>query len=538
MAKNSSTLKKVGVASFIMMVSVFSSRIIGLVREMTIAFAGGAGGEVDAYQIAFIIPEILNHVVASGFLSVTFIPIFAYYLANDNEEEGWRVFSIIFNTFSIILIMFIAVAFYYSPELVSFFAPGFKDPELFKSAVRMTRIIMPAQFFFFAGGMFMAVQFAKEKFFIPALAPLLYNLGIIVGGLFLSSRYGMFLSGYRFGMEGFAWGVVAGAFVGNFALQYIGARKVGMKIYPLFNLTHPEFLKYVLLTIPLMAGLSMTFSTEIFLKYFGSFLSDGSIAALNYALRIMFILVGIFGQAVGVASYPFMARLASMNKIDELNHILNTTIKYLLLVIPISVLFMVLRYEIVFILFQRGRFDPAATRLTAQVLPFIMAGTFAFAAQTVVVRGYYAMQNTWFPALFGTIAVFASLPLFFVFMKWLGTPGVGLGLSISAFMNSGFLFVLWNKKSNNRNAGTVYTFFIKMVILSIGIWLVLWKLVSMLQSIFNNSTIFGALAISSVTGLVFAVLLVVSGLIFKIKEISILMEKLIGKLNLRLKSTT
>jgi len=530
MTNNSTTLKNIGFASLIMMASVFSSRIIGLIREMTIAFAGGASGEVDAYQIAFIIPEILNHVVASGFLSVTFIPIFASYLVNDNEEEGWRIFSIIFNTFGILLLIFIAVAFYFSPELVRLFAPGFKDPQLFNSAVRMTRIIMPAQFFFFAGGMFMAIQFAKERFFIPALAPLLYNLGIIAGGLLLNSRLGMVLFGSTIGMEGFAWGVVMGAFAGNCALQYVGAKRAGMKFYPLVNLKHPEFLKYIMLTIPLIVGLSMTFSTEIFLKYFGSFLSDGSIAALNYALRIMFILVGIFGQAVGVASYPFMAKLASRGKIDELNDLLNTTLKYLLLVIPISTLFMVLRHEIVFILFQRGRFDPDATRITSEVLPFIMAGTFAFAAQTVVVRGYYAIQNTWFPALFGTIAVFASLPLFFIFMKWLGTPGVGLGLSISAFMNSGLLFVLWNRKSGNSYAGTVYVFMIKMVLLSIGVGLILWKIRAMFLPLFNSSTISGALAISTITSFIFTVIFIISGMVFKIDEISIFMSKLAKKL--------
>lgn len=532
MTQKSPTLKKLGFASLIMMASVFSSRIIGLAREMAIAFAGGAGGEVDAYQIAFIIPEILNHVVASGFLSVTFIPIFASYLASDNEEEGWRIFSIIFNTFGALLIILISVAFYFSPELVRLFAPGFKDPQLFDSAVKMTRIIMPAQFLFFTGGMFMAVQFAKERFFIPALAPLLYNLGIISGGLLLSSRPGMWLFGVNLGMEGFAWGAVAGAFAGNCALQYVGAKRAGMKFYPIINLKHPEFLKYVLLTIPLMAGVSMTFSTEIFLKYFGSLLSDGSIAALNYALRIMFILVGIFGQAVGVASYPFMAKLASLGKIDQLNHLLNTTLKYLLLVIPISTLFMVLRHEIVFLLFQRGRFDPDATRITSEVLPFIMAGTFAFAAQTVVVRGYYAMQNTWFPALFGTIAVFASLPLFFIFMKWLGTPGVGLGLSISAFMNSALLFVLWNRRAGNRDAQTVYIFFMKMVLLSSGVGLLLLKIRSIFLPLFNSSTILGALAISTITGTIFTLIFIISGVIFKIEEITIFMAKLVRKLKL------
>ncbi|MCP3883462.1 MAG: murein biosynthesis integral membrane protein MurJ, partial [Sulfitobacter sp.] len=164
---DTSLFKKVGIASFIMMASVFLSRIIGLLREVTIAFIGGAKGSVDAYQIAFIIPEILNHVVASGFLSITFIPIFAHYLTKNNEEEGWKVFSIIFNTFGLILLIFIIISFIFAPELVAMLAPGIKDPVLFNSAVKMTRIIIPAQFFFFTGGLFMAVQFAKEKFFIP-----------------------------------------------------------------------------------------------------------------------------------------------------------------------------------------------------------------------------------------------------------------------------------------------------------------------------------------------------------------------------------
>ncbi len=559
MIENTTTLKKLGVASLIMMASVFSSRVIGLAREMAVAFAGGARGEVDAYQIAFIIPEILNHVVASGFLSVTFIPIFASYLANNNEEEGWRVFSTVFNTFGILLIIFILVAFYYSPELVRFFAPGFKDPQLFNSAVRMTRIIMPAQFFFFAGGMFMAVQFTKEKFFIPALAPLLYNTGIIAGGLiglFFKSWICISLSGLcaealtpSSRMEGFAWGVLGGAFAGNFALQYIGAKRAGMKIYPLVNLKHPEFLKYIWLTIPLIVGLSMTFSTEILLKYFGSFLSDGSIAALNYSLRIMFILVGIFGQAVGVASYPFMANLASLGKIDELNDLLNTTLKYLLLVIPVSVLFMVLRHEIVFLLFERGRFTPDSTRITSEILPFIMAGTFAFAAQTVVVRGYYAIQNTWFPAFFGTIAVFASIPLFFILMKLMGAPGVGLALSLSALMNSALLFVLWNKKSGNRGAGAAYLFMVKIITLSCSIGLILLAIRVTVQQLLSKflhtldmanltadtMTISGALTTSIVTTILFVMLFVLSGTLFRIKEITTFISKISSMFTKKLK---
>ena len=220
-----SIYRKVGIASLIMMASVFLSRVIGLLRDMVIAYIGGAGATVDAYQVAFVIPEILNHVVASGFMSVTFIPIFSRYLAQGREDDGWRVFSVIINCFGCFLVVMILISMAFAPQLIDLIAPGLENEETTTAAVRMTRIILPAQFFFFVGGMLMAVQFSKERFFIPALAPLLYNTGIIAGGLLL---------GPWLGMEGFAWGVLIGAFAGNLFAQFFGARKAGLTYRPLF----------------------------------------------------------------------------------------------------------------------------------------------------------------------------------------------------------------------------------------------------------------------------------------------------------------
>lgn len=519
--KNTSTFKKLGIASFIMMSSVFASRVIGLGREMALAWAGGAGGSVDAYQISFIIPEILNHIVASGFLSVTFIPIFSHWLAKGKEDEGWKIFSIIFNSFSLILVIFIIISMIFAPDLLKMFAPGLHDPILFHKAVRMTRIIIPAQFFFFSGGLFMAVQFAKEKFFIPALAPLLYNLFTIILGLALNSLLGI---------EGFAWGVLTGAFIGNFLLQYFGAKRIGLKIYPIINIKHPDFKKYLFLTLPLMAGLTMVFSTELLLKYFGSFLAEGSIAAMNYGLRIMYILVGLFGQAVGMASYPFMSRLAAEHKMDHLNRILNKTLKFLLLVIPVSVLLMVLRQEIVLILFKRGKFDLQATKITAEVLPFILAGTFAYAAQTLVVRAYYSIQNTWLPTVFSTIVVLISLPLFYVLMKLMGIKGIALALSITATTQVSCLFKFWNMKTNNTEGSSVYKFFIKIAAITVGIGAILWKIEAILKTLLNTSLLPGALMVCIITGVIFLFLLIGAGFIFHIEEISFMIRRITKRL--------
>ncbi len=524
MSEASSTIqRKVGLAALIMMVSVFLSRVIGLAREVVIAYVGGAGDAVDAYQVAFIIPEILNHVLASGFLSITFIPIFSAYLAKDKEEEGWRVFSLILTCFGSALLILIAVAMWFTPELMGL--AGFSSQHLNDSAVRMTRIIIPAQFFFFIGGILMAVQFAREKFLIPALAPLIYNVGIIAGGLILSPWLGM---------EGFSWGVLGGAIVGNFVIQLLGARRVGMRFRLCFQFRHPDLKKYILLTLPLMVGLTMTFSTELFSRLFGSYLPAGSVSSLNYSLRIMYVLVGIFGQAAGVASYPFLARLLAEKKVLEMTRLLDDTLRFIFLVIPFSVLLIVLKHEVVLLLFQRGRFDAEATTLTSEVLVFVLIGTVGFAAQTIVSRGYYASQNTLLPAIFGTLAVVITIPVYFVGMKWMGVAGVALGLSVSALFQAGLLYALWNRHIGNPGSMRMLSYLLKIIVISLGIGLILEAFHRVLTGYLDVNTFAGSFWIALLTGSLFLVLLMTAGRLLGIDEIQILMNRVFTRLKQRL----
>jgi putative peptidoglycan lipid II flippase len=368
----------------------------------------------------------------------------------------------------------------------------------------------------------MAVQFAKERFAIPALAPLIYNTGIIFGGIYL---------GPKIGMAGFAWGVLAGAFLGSFVLQYWGAKKVGMTYYLTFDFFHPDFKKYILLTIPLMLGLTMTFSTEIFMRFFGSFLPGGSIAGLNYGLRVTFIVVGIFGQAVGVASFPFFARLAAENKISEMNRMINRTLRALGLVIPVSVLFIVLRHEIILMLFQRGKFDAAATELTSRILMYLLFGTFAFCAQTIVVRGFYAVQNTLLPAIFGSLAVLLSIPLYIYGMIFFGAPGVALAVSLSVTLQAVVLYGIWNKKSDNRESRAVYRFLGKITLLSLPIGFFLEGVKRFLFAGVETSTFSGSLIMTIATGAFFVLLFAAAGKVLRIEEITGMLDRIIRAVN-------
>ena len=505
-----SLYKKVGIASIIMMASVLLSNLIGLIREMVIAYVRGAGQDVDAYQLSFLIPEILNHLLASGFLSITFIPIFSRYLAKDAEAEGWHVFSIIFTNLGLLLICLICLAEGFTNDAIAVLAPGYDDPELRGTLIRMTQIIIPAQFFFFASGLFMAVQFAKEKFGIPALAPIIYNLGIISGGVLLGSR---------FGMIGFSWGVLAGA-ISNCIVQYIGAKRLGMKLQIAFELSHPDLRKYIILTLPLMIGLTMTFSREFFFRIFGSYLPPGGIAGINYGLKIMLIPVALFGQAIGTASYPFMARLVAEEKLAEMNNLLNDTLRYLALVIPVSVLLMVLKNEVVLIIYQRGQFDAAATALTADILIYLLAGAFALAAYTIVPRAFYAMQNTLFPAIYGSIAVLLSIPFYYFGLRFFGSKGIALAISLSGILQVLVLYMLWNRRSDNQGSRQVYIFYTKMIFLSALLFPFLsWFKTDVLTAV-NSATFSGSFLVILLTGATFTLIMGLVAYVFKIKEIT------------------
>jgi putative peptidoglycan lipid II flippase len=516
------TYKKIGIATAIMMVSIFLSRVIGFVREMVIAAVAGANADVDAYRVAFVLPEILNHVLASGFLSVTFIPIFAKYLANDDEAGAWNIFSIILTTFGGFLAMLVILTMVCSPQIVPLLALGRQNPEFLGTAVRMTRIILPAQLFFFAGGLLMAVQFAKEQFWIPALAPLIYNLGIICGGLLL---------GPRIGVEGFCWGALAGAFIGNFLVQIAGALKVGLRYRPQFNLSHRQLRRYFMLTLPLMLGLTMVFSMEIFSKFFGSYLPDGGIAWLDFAKNIMMMLVGFFGQALGVAAFPYMARMAAEKRWDEMNQMFNTLLRHLAtLVIPTSIMMYVLRNEIVRVLFERGDFLPKDTQMTAIALSGMLVGAVAIAAMTVVNRGFYATQNTLLPAVYGTIAVVVSLPVYWIGLRMYGLVGVSLAISISAIIQVFVLFAAWNRRSHNTQSVVVYTTYIKSALAGAPLGAILWMLHRLLVHRIDPATFHGSIIVICSVFLLFIGLMALGGWIFKVEGIRYVANQLIRRL--------
>jgi len=326
----------------------------------------------------------------------------------------------------------------YTESLLGLMGRHITDPHQLALTARMTRIILPAQIFFYWGALLLAVQYAEKRFFIPALAPLIYNAGIIAGGVILSPILGI---------EGFAWGVLIGSFLGNFVVQVYGARASGMSFQWRLDLGDPDLRTYVLVTLPLVVGLGMQFSNEVFFRYFGSFLGPGGLASLNYALRTMMALVAVFGQAFGVAAFPFLSQYVAEKRYREMNALLFSMISQVaVIMIPFSLLMMVLSKETLAVLFQRGRFTAASTLATAPVLSMYCLGAFGMAAANMVSRGFYAVQNTVLPMIVSSGAALLSLPLYWVFMQRSGAPGIALVGSLFMLGQFVVLMALWTKQ--------------------------------------------------------------------------------------------
>ncbi|HEX5413071.1 MAG TPA: murein biosynthesis integral membrane protein MurJ [Terriglobia bacterium] len=449
--------QRIAASTGIVMASILASRLLGFLREWAVAHQFGSSAITDAYYTAFTLPDFVNYLVAGGSLSITFIPVFAKYMAEENEEEGWYVFSTVITSMLLLLIILVAVGEFFAPALLHVIAPGFNPAEK-THAVFLTRLMMPAQIFFYLGSILSAVQYAKGRFLVSSLGPVVYNLGIILCGFLLASSVGI---------TGFSVGVLIGAFAGNFLLQIYGARSVGARFRPNLKLGHPGFRLFIKLAVPVMLALSVVYSDDWIIRWFGSYLVPASITWLSYAKILMRVPIGVIGQAVGVASFPFLAQLYAERKYDELNRTFNTTLKGLLLMIlPVSALTIAMNRPLVYFVFSHTRLLIPDLNATAAALALFSASMFAWGAQGILARGFYAGRDTLRPALYGTAITFLNLPVYWLLVRSMQFRGLALASSIGISVYAVILFVALYKSTGNEATLEIVGFFLKTSVAS------------------------------------------------------------------------
>jgi putative peptidoglycan lipid II flippase len=404
------------------------SRALGLLREMVISYQFGTGGDLDAYLAAFRLPDILFQIVAGGALASAFIPTFSTYLTRRSERNAWQLASAVINLVLVITTGLALLAALLAPWLVSrIIAPGF-GPARQALTVQLMRLMLVTPVVFGVSGVMMGILNARQHFLLPALAPILYNVGIIAGAIILAPTLGV---------RGLAAGVVLGA-VAHLLVQVPGLVREGMRYTPILGLRSAGVREVGRLMLPRMLGLGAAQVNFLVNTILASGLVAGSLSALNYAWLLMLLPQGVFAQAVATAAFPTFSTQAARGERDGMRSTLSATLRAVLyLAVPAAVGLMVLSELLVRVIFERGAFTATSTEMVSWALALFALGLPAHAVVEIVVRAFYAMHDTKTPVAIGVGAmalnVVLSLAFIAVFQSlgWLALGGLALSNSLA-----------------------------------------------------------------------------------------------------------
>lgn len=443
--------RRMGIAAAIVAGGVLLSRVLGLVRQVVFAWILGAGATGDEYFVAFIIPDFLNYLLAGAYMAITLIPILTRRFARGDDEDAWRAFWAITKPVALGVTALVIIAMPLVEPILRAIEPGFTDEQV-ATAARLTRIVLPAQIFFVLGQLLTAVQFARERFVIPTIGPIIYNLAIIAGGLAGG------LGQENPSADGFAWGALAGAILGTFLLQVWGAWREGLR-WPIGSTwRHPALPRYFALAIPLMLGQSLVVLDEQLGRTFGSLVSDGGVSWLTFGRQTMLVPVGVIAQAAGVATYPFLARLVAEGKHREMAQAVGRAIRYIIVFsLAATAALAVLSTPAVRALYERGSFDTIDTAATAGTVVFFALGIPMWGAQQILARGFYAREEMWSPVVIGTLSTAAAVPIYWVLQRVMEVDGLALASTIAITIYTIALAVVWYRRTGWEHAGPVAT---------------------------------------------------------------------------------
>jgi putative peptidoglycan lipid II flippase len=510
LTKNSNRNLRIVQSTGIVVGAAVFGRILGFFREWSVAHTIGSNANTDAYYAAFTLPDFISYLVAGGVLGIIFIPIFTKYVADDKEKEGWYVFSTVLTFIGITLIALIILGEIFTPQLVSAIAPGFASSEK-ALVVKLTRILLPAQLFLCLGGLLSAVQNAKRRFLIPGLATVIYNVVLISCAWLLVSRLDI---------TSFAFGLVAGAFLGFFVAQAVAVWAIGGKYTPNLNLRHPGFRRFFWMFLPVMLALSMDVTDMWVIRWFGSYLAPSSITWLTYSRYLLNVPVAVIGQAVGTASYPYLSQLFAEGKQDQMNRTISAGLKSLIIVmIPVSALTIVLCRPLIYFVFAHTRLSYEDYRSTGCALAAFAIGMFARGAIHLVSRGFNATHNTLTPAWVGTLFTFLSLPVYwFCARKW-QYLGLAVASSVIAIVFVSVLFATLMHRVKSKEWSGIVSCLLRVVVASTAGAVICRSMMYWLELRIHWQTFTGALCVLLlVTAIGFPLMLLLSHL-FGVKEI-------------------
>ncbi len=481
-------------ASLIISVSSLTSRFLGLLRDRLLAGTFGAGDSLDMYYASFRIPDLIFNLLILGALSSAFIPVFKNYLSQNKSAQAWHLANNIIHILLIITLIICLIVFIFAHQFTAIIAPGF-TPDQLATTSYLTRIMLISPLFFTISSITGGILNSYKKFISYSLAPIMYNLGIIFGIIFLVPTLSIY---------GLAIGVIIGAFL-NLAVQIPELYSIGYRYRFVIEPKNHDIKKIIMLTIPTMFSLAVAQINLTVDTIIASTLQPGSISVINLATNLFYIPIGVFAIPICTAVFPNLVEHISNHNVTQFSQQFSRSTKQILFVIIPSMIFLyIFRAQIVRILLGTGAFDWNDTALTLTTL-----GYFAFSLPfqsllPLITRGFYSTQNTTKPLISSSISMLSNIILSLSLTPYFGVSGLALSFTISSIINFVLLTYLFHHHLSHFRL-RINNSIIQYALVSIFAGIIAYLSLQAFEPFFNNNTLVGLFfqtALSSILGIV------------------------------------
>ena len=414
-----------------------ASRLLGLARDVIVASRFGTTGEYDAYVAAFRVPDLLFQVIMAAAFGSAFIPIFAGLLERGDEAAAWRLASAVLNLSAIVVAFAAALGFLLAgPIMRGVLLPGY-PPELQDVGTDVMRVLLLSPVLLGLAIAAKGILEAQHRFVLPAVAPLLYNLGIIIGAVAF---------GPSLGVKGLAVGVVMGA-VGHLAAQVPGLVRSRMRYVPTVRLDTPGLADVARLFAPRVIGQAAFVINFIVVTIFAQSVGEERVSALNYAWLLLMLPHGIVALSISTVVFPSLARLYERRDLAGVRTMYGRAIRPLLfLSLPAAVGLFAFKTAIVQTLFERGEFDAMSRTLTVDALTYFALALVAYAVVEVLTRVFYGMRDSWTPVAAGVGTIVLNVVLCAILVDGMGLAGLALSLGLTTTVEGVILLVVLKRR--------------------------------------------------------------------------------------------
>lgn len=481
-------------AATVLMAMVFFSRVLGLVRDRLLA-ARFSPDELGVYLAAFRMPNLLFELLVMGALTSAFIPVYTKYIAKGKQQEAWHLSTTLINISIIVLCVITIPILIWTKQISQLIAPGFSEREI-AIMVEYTRFMVVFQVFpLLIGNFFTGILQSHHMFFVPALAPVVYNIGIIIGIIVCSTSVGL-------------WAPVVGVGIGAFlfmAIQIPLLVKLGYRHHFSIDAKNEGVREVGKLMLPRTAGLAISQIDTTVDLILSTLLGARMVTVFHFAQHLQQLPIGLFGATVAQAAFPLLSQASASEDKEQYRKTIQSALNQIMFfIMPVSVLFIVLRIPIVRLVFGASRFDWQATVLTGMTVSTFSLSLSAQAISQLLTRGFYALYDTMTPVLIGVVTIVLNTILSVVFVQVLHLPvwSLGLSTSIASFINVGLLLLFLHKRIGNHILLEFLTTPAKIVIASLITGIALYVPLKLFdQLIFDTTRTFGLLLLTGVSSL-------------------------------------